>query len=154
MKKIIMLCVMVSAIASTIRAGDEPGTNQFTEEKLNSIERNMVLTLESSIPGIQASAAQTVRDLKRLAPDYSFSRLVIPLMRILKDSNGETGPKILAALALHELGSEMGDFTIRRVAQFSEVPQLKRLCTWMVYERMVEQGRIVAREDFANKGSR
>jgi len=112
---------------------DDP---RFTDKKLQVIESNLQQALESASFGMQASAAQVVRDVKALVPRYEFSRLVIPLMRILKDENAQPASRILAALALHELGSERGDFAIKRVGEFTGVRQVKRVCQSLTCERM------------------
>ena len=76
MKSIKWFFVIAIAIATQLKAGEEGEQDpRFTDEKLNVIEKNMIVALESQSPGIQASAAQTVRDLKKAAPDYPFSRL-------------------------------------------------------------------------------
>jgi len=140
MKRFITLCAVLAAIVSSSQASDSTGHDaRFTEAKLTLIEKSLANALESSSPGLQASAAQTVRDLKKLVPEYSFSRLVIPLMRIVKDEGAEIGPRILAALALHDLRSEMGDFAISRVATFTDVKRMKHLCAWLTYEKLIAQ---------------
>jgi hypothetical protein len=122
---------------------------RFTEEKLHLLEQNLAVVLGNPTPGVQASAAQTVRDLKNMATEYSFSRLVIPLMRIVKNERAEIGPRILAALALHDLHSEMGDYAIKRVAKFSDIQRMKNLCMWLTFEQLIAEkkeldGRTVA----------
>ncbi|HUI08726.1 MAG TPA: hypothetical protein VL221_00290 [Bacteroidota bacterium] len=126
-----MLCV------SSARAGE--GDDYITgmpAAKFDGVETNVVNDLQSNIPGIQADAAQLVRDLKGLRPDDSFSDCVIPLMAILKNEDGESSARILAALALDRLDSDMGNFAIERTATFTSDPMLKHLCTWLAYDRI------------------
>ncbi len=126
-------------VSATVFAAD---TGQYvqslSEGKLNLIERNLIRALESNSLGLQSSAAQVIRDLNRVRPNHSFSRCVIPLMRIVKDRKSHTGARIVAALALHEIKSARGDFAISRVAKFEKDPRLQRLCIWLTYERSKE----------------
>lgn len=115
-----------------------PRAPQLSEERLRQTEESLVVALESNSPGKQASAAQTVRELKGLLPDRSFGRLVIPLMRIVKDESADVPARILAALALSELHSDMGDFAIKGVAKFTDNKRLGHLCTALTLKRIEE----------------
>lgn len=149
--KQIAVVVLAVLLAARAGAGEDPAAQRFSNEKLAVIEANLKVALESPVPGIQASAAQTVRDLKAEAPEYGFASLVIPLMRIVKDRDAECGCRILAALALHELNSEMGDFAIERVGMFTEDARLKHVCTWLTYERLLAAGKIDPVTNVASK---
>lgn len=127
-----MLIMWTSGYAGNTYS-DDP---RFTDEKLKTIEASLQDALESGNFGIQTSAAQVVRDVKSLVPRYEFSSLVIPLMRIVKDDRAEPAKRVLAALALHELGSERGDYAIKRVGEFTDVKQLKHICMWLTYSRV------------------
>jgi hypothetical protein len=105
------------------------------QQKIDLIEQNIVNALQSDVPGMQADAAQLVRDLKGLRPEQSFSSCVIPLMALLKDEQGDSGARILAALALDQLESQTGDFAISRMASFTDDTRLKYVCGWLAYER-------------------
>ena len=112
MKKLAGLAAMVVVMCANGMAAnvysDDP---RFTDAKLQAIELNLQLALENGNYGVQASAAQVVREVKALVPRYEFYSLVIPLMRIAKD--GTTQPeatRIVATLALHDLvGDSVGD---------------------------------------------
>jgi hypothetical protein len=152
MRHLTVLCIALIVATGQMTGGEQNGAEgRFTREKLARVEANLKLALESPIPGIQASAAQTVRDLKERVPDHPFSSLVIPLMRIMKDQNAECGPRVLAALALGELDSEIGAFAIKRVAQFTDVPRLRHVCTWLAYERLLAQGKVKDVTKYATK---
>jgi len=135
--KFTMVFALVALAVGQLVAG-----NRFTPERLEVIEQNLKVALETPVAGIQASAAQTVRDLKAEVPEYEFASLVIPLMRIVKNAEAECGPRVLAALALHELNSDMGDFAIERVGQFTEDGRLKHVCTWLSFDRLIAQGKV------------
>lgn len=132
--------VGVATLAVLVWAGGHAANTysndpRFTDEKLQAIEKSLEHGLESGNFGVQTSASQVVRELKGLVPQYEFSRLIIPLMRIAKDEDARPANRILAILALHELGSERGDFAIKRVGEFTDVKQVKHICLWLSYAR-------------------
>jgi hypothetical protein len=101
---------------------------QFTEEKIAIIEENLVKDLESKNPGVVIGGTQTVREMKKAVPTHDFSKLIIPLMRIVKDENSDRASRILAALALDEIDSERGNFAISREGEMSNDDVFKSLC--------------------------
>ena len=132
------LCLVAGGMLSTTTAfagesGDYIGS--LGQQKLDLIEQNIVNALVSDVPGMQADAAQLVRDLRNLRPDQSFAGCVIPLMAIVKNEQDESGARILSALALDELDSPMGHFAISRTASFTSDPRVKHVCGWIAYER-------------------
>lgn len=150
----VLTATIIMAWASVHAAGSTySNDSRFTDEKLQVIEKSLRGALESGNFGLQTSAAQVVRDVKALVPRYEFSSLVIPLMRIVKDESAEPARRILAALALHELGSERGDFAIKRVGELTDVKMVKHVCLWLTYERLfatLPQGDSAT--DFASRG--
>jgi hypothetical protein len=134
------LVAAFSLVTVPMNAQDENVAKpRFTEERLDQTERSLVAALESSSPDMQATASQTIRDLKAMFPDRSFSRLVIPLMRIVKNETAQSCNRTLAALALHALHSDMGDFAISQEAKFSDCKRMRHLCGWLTYYRLIGQ---------------
>ncbi|HLF13753.1 MAG TPA: hypothetical protein VI932_02545 [Bacteroidota bacterium] len=122
---------------TTKRAPAKPA--EFTEEKISVIEENLVRDLESPIVGVVIGGAQTVREMKKAVPAHDFSKLIIPLMRIVKDPNADRASRILSALALHEIDSERGNFAISREADLSTDEVFKTLCANLAKARALEQ---------------
>jgi len=104
-----LLALVIITSASGFAGNTYSDDPRFTDKKLKAIEQSLQLALESGNRGVKESAAQVVRDVKALVPRYEFSRLIIPLLRIVKDERTRPASRIIAALALHELG---GDFVI------------------------------------------
>jgi|GEM_PF-2223554 len=128
---------LASSRDGSATAGDsETFIESMPASSVDLIEPNIVNALRSGIPGMQADAAQLIRDLNRIRPEESFSSCVIPLMAILKNEQEENGPRILAALALDQINSDIGAFAIERTATFTSDAQLKYICTWLAYERI------------------
>jgi hypothetical protein len=135
---LLVVCVAVLlALSATAFAGKKD--MYFKGTSVDIIEQNLAIALKTPSPGMQASAAQVVRDLKTLLPDQQFGQLVIPLMTIVKDEDADGAVRTLAALALHELKSARGDFAIERVALFTSNERLRHLCGWLAIERMSKQ---------------
>ena len=132
------LCLIAGGMLVTIPAFAGEGDDyigSIGQQKIDLIEQNIVNALRSDVPGMQADAAQLVRDLRSLRPEQSFSNCVIPLMAVVKNEQIESGARILAALALDQLESPMGDFAISRTASFTSDSKLKHVCGWLAYER-------------------
>ncbi len=106
------------------------------EQKLDAIEENLVLALgRDDVPGLQASAALVLRDVIRCAPGFGFNSSTIPLMRIVKGEQFDHASRIAAALALYELDSNIGDYAIKRTAEFTSDAQMKHICQALAAER-------------------
>jgi hypothetical protein len=132
------LCLIAVGVLFTIPAFAGEGDDyigSLPQQRIDLIGQNIVNALESDIPGMQADAAQLVRDLRGLRPEQSFAECVIPLMALVKNEEIDSGARILAALALDQLESPMGDFAISRMASFTSDAKLKHVCSWLTYER-------------------
>jgi hypothetical protein len=95
-----ILIVMCSRGLAANTFSDDP---RFTDEKLKTIEQSLRNGLESGNAGVQASAAQVVREVKALVPRYEFSGLIAPLVHMVKDERTQPATRIVAALALLDL---------------------------------------------------
>jgi hypothetical protein len=91
-------------------------------------EINLLKTLESENPAVQAQAVQTIRDLEQMFPQHPFKSLLTPLEAKLKDENADGKVRHLAALALDELHSDAGDAVIKEVASAAQDKGLQTLC--------------------------
>lgn len=135
--------LIVAPGAAQSPAGNE-GTAapvKFTEEKISLIEDNLVKDLESPIPGVVIGGTQTVREMKKAVPTHDFSKLIIPLMRIVKDEEADRAARILAALALDEIDSERGNFAISREAEMSNDEVFKSLCSNLTKTKAAKQAK-------------
>jgi hypothetical protein len=129
----------VFLLASTqMSAGDTLNSRHLTEAKLERIERDLIRAFESDVPGLQASAAVTLHELREIAPHYDWSRSVVPLMHILNRDEHDASARVAAALVLHELRSSRGDWVIQRTAQLESNPRVKRYCMILLKSRMLE----------------
>jgi hypothetical protein len=145
---IAVLLALLALIAMTVYAQEPVNpVAPFQNATIEQTEKSIIKALESESPGLQTSAALTVRELKVLMPERSFSCFVIPLMRLVKCEEGERCPRMVAAIALHELHSAIGDYAIAQQAKCTNCPCLKRTCNWLAYYQILEDHPELARPD-------
>ncbi len=139
MKSAMFVFVLVAFAVMTAHAQEsKPAAAPFTRATVEQTEKSLINALESNSEGLQISAALTVRELKTMMPERSFSSLVIPLMRIVKDDNASSASRVIAAIALSDLHSAMGDYAISRETNFTGDAALKHACSWLAYNRTIE----------------
>jgi hypothetical protein len=137
---LVMVLLGLALFAATAMAqGEGRRSPYFSDEKLYQFETNLIIAIQSGYPGLESSAAQTLRELKAYNPGFSYSRSIVPLMRLVKSENADTRSRICATLALHDLKSERGDYAIAITAKFSDNQKMKKLCYWLAYTRQVEK---------------
>jgi len=140
MRTILGICVgAILLIVPLVYAQDgNAPVKRFVNATIEQSEASLSLALHSNSVGVRLSAANTVRQLKELYPERSFSSLVIPLMGIVKDEAEDASSRVVSAVALHELHSAIGDYAIQRTAQFTDNPRVKHICTWLTFYRSLE----------------
>ena len=89
----------------------------FEKTHLEQTEIMLVQALESNSPSLNSSALQTIREIEEIFPTESFSTFIEPLGDIIKNENADTQLRILSALALDKLHSDIGDNIIYEVAK-------------------------------------
>ena len=138
--------LVLAAVVSRAQVNQD-GPKPFTHATVEQTEQSLVKALESDSPGLQVSAAATIRELKSLMPDRSFSSRVIPLMRIVKNENADRDARIVAAIALHELNSGKGDYAIKSMARTTSNERFAYICSWLTYYRAKENNPEFATKD-------
>jgi hypothetical protein len=123
-------CFLMCGASVRAQVGSEK-VQPFTHATIEQSEQSLVKALESTSPGLQVSAAATVRELKQMFPDRPFSCFVNPLMGIVKNENADRNARIVAAIALHELHSDKGDYAIKTMARLTADERLAYICSWL-----------------------
>lgn len=126
MRTLFAVAVLFSFAAGVAAA--QPATTRYSKQHLARTEEMLIHNLESSNADIQITTAQTIRDLENEFPDESFSRLVNPLITLVKNEKANITARILGALALEGLHSDSGDIAIAEMMRYSEQPALQELC--------------------------
>jgi hypothetical protein len=123
---VVVLSVLL-AVPSTARPPVEPKANPYQELT----EKTLLNGLNCENCGVRASAAFMAGDLK-------IQSAVIPLMRVLKDSENET-TRVIAALSLCRIGDARGVFAVKRAARFDSSERVRMACGWY-YNEFVKAG--------------
>jgi hypothetical protein len=139
MKRLITLISACLFASTQLLAGERPNNELSAQAKLERIEKNLINAFESDVPGLQSSAALTLRQLREVAPHYDWDRSIVPLMHIVNREEHDACARIAAAMVLHELRSSRGDWAIERTAQFADNPRVKRYCTILHKSRILER---------------
>lgn len=147
MTNLFVAAVLLLLMAGSVQAQEATADTSvnmdmpLTKEKLNRIEDNLVRDIESPSVGVCLGGAQVVRELKAKAPDYSFSKVIIPLMKVLKDKSADRAARMMAALALHDVNSDRGNFAIKREAEMSDDDLLKTVCMNLAQVHKAKEGK-------------
>ena len=136
---VVILSGIFLAPSIVLSAGPEETYGKFSSDKLSQIEANLVVALTSENIGLQTSAANVLKQVRVYAPEYNFTGAIIPLMQIVKNEIYDVNARVAAALALHDLKSERGDFAIKRTAIFSDTEQVRHICKHLASERIAEK---------------
>ena len=91
----------------------------FSESQYSKIENNYLAGLNSDNVGLRTSSAYFLGEMKS-------HKAVIPLLKLLK--NGETEEsRIVAALSLYKIGSGIGIYRIKGLAETDKSEKVKRV---------------------------
>ncbi|HEY7751950.1 MAG TPA: hypothetical protein VH917_06625 [Ignavibacteriaceae bacterium] len=129
MKSLTLLLLVVLAAQNIFAQVDE-----FPVEKKSAIVDNLTVGIESDNKGLQTSAALVLTDLINeayLSADDA-SDAMIPLLKMLRDGKTEE-ERIAAAVALYQLGNEIGIYSLRGVAVFDDNQKVATVCKNLYY---------------------
>lgn len=131
MKRILIglfLAAMLMAwmTAPPAKAGDK-------EDILRLASKNLKLTLGHSGDMLRESAILAVLDIKSTYPDLNMSEVIIPLMHILRNDR-DPNLRILAALALYEVGDGRALWALREAVKFDSHRVVRHVCASMYNE--------------------
>lgn len=126
MKTLMRIAVVAGLTAAAAIAGyaGTPGDGTFAYNR-DLAEHNLLIGVASDNLGLRLSAASILAEV-------GTSRSVIPLMRMLHDGNVEE--RIVAALALSNIGDGRGEFAVKQAATFDASPKVRRMAAWYYNE--------------------
>lgn len=139
MKRLFASIVLCTAAYGIVVAGDNASQRAQIRANIERIEQNLIMAYESGIPGLQANAAITMLQVQKEVPDYRWSNSIIPLMRIVNGESNDEKSRIAAALALSQIRSDRGDYSIVRNARFTSNSRVKRYCSLLAANRIAEK---------------
>jgi len=127
---LILFAITIQAQSDISRFQEQHNT-KFNKKNLKRTQEMLVKSLESGNPKMKASAAQTLRELEQIFPEESFSAMLNPLIKIVKDEQGETASRILSLFALESLHSDIGDAAIMDLKNATSNETLREICSAM-----------------------
>ena len=107
---------------------------EFTVEKKSAIVDNLTVGIKSENTGLHTSASFVLSDLVNdgYLNAEDASKALIPLLKLLK--YGETEEvRIAAALALYQLGDEIGIYQLRGVGKYDDNEKVAIVCKNLYY---------------------
>ena len=153
MKKMVFSLLVFSVLIASISNKPLIAQNQssrfskqhkshFLKEHLKQTEEMLIQALQSGLPSMRSTAAQTTRELEQIFPSEKFTSLISPLCQIVSDENADIQSRVLSALALDGLHSDEGDKVIFNVAKTTSIEPLKVICDAMARESFKAEEKI------------
>lgn len=109
-------------------------TEQFPVEKKSAIVDNLTVGIESTNYGLRTSSAYVLFDL--VQDEYlnsdDASKAMIPLL-VMLDKGQTDEERISAALALFNLGNNIGIYRLRGVAKYDDNERVSKICKNLYY---------------------
>jgi hypothetical protein len=118
------VALLLAVWAAAGYAGGKPDLG--SPEKYDRAVVNLIIGIKSDNTGLRESAAFMLGELQA-------SEAVLPLMKILKDSEKESS-RIVAALALCRIGDGRGLYAVKQAVRFDESEVVKQRCAWFYQE--------------------
>ncbi len=132
MKKMLTtLAVVAALVAVPFTNTQAQDAKPLTEKQLELIKTNVLANLEHPSLEVRAGTMQLLIDMKETYPQYDLGYAVIPMMETLK-SDPKPEFRILAALALYHLDSDLGRFAVERRAKFDDNERVAKHCASLV----------------------
>lgn len=125
---LVALPYMTTVAQDEQQSGDASGTkSELSEKQMALIKENVLANLKHESLEVRAGAIQLLIDMKEQWPEYNMNYAVVPMMETLK-SDPKPEFRILAALALFHLDSELGRFAVERRAKFDDNARVAKHC--------------------------
>ncbi len=118
------LALCLALVASTAYA-QQPVAPSAEQAKL--IEKNVIANLEHPSLEVRAGTMQLLIDIKKEWPNHDLGYAIFPMMETLK-SDDKPEFRILAALTLFHLDSELGRFAVERRAKYDSSERVAKHC--------------------------
>lgn len=117
---------------SAVAYADDGGNARTKRQNaiLNAAEMNLALTLKTVDGDFLESVIASVTDIKRTYSDKDMDLVVIPLMKILRN-HPDSNFRILAAMALHDIGHDAGVYAVKEAARFDNSKTVRHICLHM-----------------------
>jgi hypothetical protein len=126
-----LLTLFFSLLVVQTLSAQEP---EFPDNKKSLIVDNLTVGIKSENSGLHTSSALVIYELinESYLESDDASKAMIPLLKLLK--NGKTEEeRIAAAMALFQLGNQIGIYQLRGVAVFDDNEKVATVCKNLYY---------------------
>jgi hypothetical protein len=127
MKKTLLTLTLVAVMAMSTMTVTAQDAEPLSDRQMELIKENVLANLNHPSFEVRAGTMQLLINLKKQYASYDLSFAVLPMMETLK---GDEKPefRILSALALYHLDSDLGRFAVERRAKFDDNDRVARHC--------------------------
>lgn len=103
-------------------------------EKKSAVVDNLTTAIKSDNAGLQSSGAIVLSDLIKdsYLESSDASKAMIPLLKLLKEGKTDK-ERIAAAVALYQLGNNIGIYSLRGIAVFDDNEKVAEVCRNLYY---------------------
>lgn len=119
--------------AMALMVWSNPAAAGEKDDILKLASKNLKLTLTKSSDMLQESAILAVLDIKSTYPETDMKDVILPLMRILR-THQDPSLRVLAALALYEVGDGRALWAIQEAVRFDSNHIVRHVCASMYNE--------------------
>ncbi len=137
MKTVSAFAVMLACLwgTTTVTAGTLSAEEEAISSKvLKYAEENLSTTLGKYNDDYKLSSVEVIYDLKRLYPEMSFKKAVIPMMRILR-GHKDQNVRAMAAILLQQIGDGRGTWAVKEAARFDGSKLVRHVCSTLACEK-------------------
>jgi hypothetical protein len=125
LKRVLILILLLSFATSTF------ASLTTTEKKYRQVEDNLLTGIRTDNIGLKVSCAYFLGEMKS-------ERAIIPLLKMLKSGSTEE-ERIIAAVSLSKIKSELGIFAVKQRIKFDDSERVQRLCEIFYNDYLVEE---------------
>ena len=136
MKTMCKLAVFLAlaGMSLSFTPGSSDAGDTISDKVLNYAEKNLSNTLGRYNSDYNLSAVEVIYDLKRMYPDMSFNKAVIPMMRILRNHDDQN-VRVMAAMLLQQIGDGRGTWAVKEAARFDDSKLVRHVCATLSVQK-------------------
>ena len=131
MKTLTFSLALMLMMISVPNSSSAQQATPLSEQQQELIETNVLANLDHNSIEVRANTIQLLIDLKKTYPNYDFTYSIIPMMETLK-SDDKAEFRILAALALYHLDSELGRYAVKQRVTYDDSDRVTRHCANLI----------------------
>jgi hypothetical protein len=127
--KRILLVYLVILTSTAVFAQSKFSSSRFQKQHMTQTIEMLTDALQSNNPTMQTSGAQAIRQLEYIYPDEPFTEFIQPLSEVVKDDNADVHARILSAIALEGLHTDIGDKVLEETSKSTSNESVRELCS-------------------------